>query len=182
MLRNPISKKNLLLISLGALALAVLAAMTASQMSRAAQADERSGALHVTKDCLAYTNDAGAYCTIVSSNLGELVGAKVFYTQAAVGCDTGAASYPCPPTPPATPEGAVISLDSNVVLYVGTGNWAVGRCTLDLNSSGLCTFSDGTGTLSGFHGRVAVSYTPTAADPGLFTWTGTYSFNPESNR
>src|SRR5580700_917590 len=181
MLQNPVLKKCLILISMGMLALVVLSAMALSTMPKAAQANEGSEELHVTKDCSADTNDAGTYCTIETSNLAEMVGAKVFYTQPAVGCDTGAASYPCPPTPPATPEGAVIALDSNVVLYVGTGDWAVGRCTLDLNSSGLCTFSDGTGTLSGFHGRVAVSYTPTAADPGLFTWTGTYSFNPESN-
>jgi hypothetical protein len=176
MLRNPVSKRIITSVLLGLLALAALAAMTLSPVPRAAKADERNGELHVTKDCSTDTNDAGFYCTIETSNLAELVGARVFYTQAAVGCDTGATSYPCPPTPPATPEGGVIVFDSNVVLYVGTGEWAVGRCTLDLNSNGLCMFSDGTGKFAGFHGRVAVSYTPTAADPYLFSWDGTYSF------
>lgn len=182
MLRNSVSKKSVISISLGLLAVAVLAAMTLPLMPRAAHAAERNGELHVTKDCSEYTNDAGTYCTIESSNLGELVGAKVFYTQAVVGCDTGATTYPCPSPAPATPEGGYIALDSNVVLYVGTGDWVVGRCTLDLNNSGLCTFSDGTGKFTGFHGRVAVSYTPTAADPYLFTWDGTYRFSPEPDR
>jgi hypothetical protein len=168
MLRNSVSKKSVISISLGLLAVAVLAAMTLPLMPRAAHAAERSGELHVTKDCSADTNDAGAYCTIESSNLGELVGAKVFYTQAAL--------------PPATPEGGYIALDSNVVLYVGTGDWVVGRCTLDLNGSGLCMLSDGTGKFTGFHARVAVSYTPTAADPYLFTWDGKYRFSPEPDR
>jgi len=178
MLRNPVSKRSLISISLGLLALAVLAAMILPLMPRLAHADERNGELHVTKDCSAYTNDAGTYCTIESSNLGELVGAKVFYTQAVVGCDTGATTYPCPLVPPATPEGAYLSLDSNAVVYVGTGDWVLGRCTLDsTGNSGLCTFSDGTGKFTGFHGRVAVSYTPTATNPYLFTWDGTYSFS-----
>jgi hypothetical protein len=178
MLRNLVSKRNVISI---ALVLVALAAVSLALKPRAAQADEQSGELHVTKDCSMDTNDAGFYCTIVTSNLAELVGARVFYTQAAVGCDTGATSYPCPPTPPATPEGGVIPYDANAVLYVGTGEWAVGRCTLDLNSNGLCTFSDGTGKFRGFHGRVDVSYTPTAAYPFLFTWNGTYSFTSGSN-
>src|ERR1700738_3808372 len=142
MLRNRSSKKSVISISLGLLA--VLAAMTLPMMPRAAQRDERRGELHVTKNCSAYTNDSGSVCTITSSNLAEIeVGSKVLYTQAVVGCDIGGGPYPClAPLP--TPEGGYISFDSNAVLYVGTGDWAVGRCTLDSTGNhGLCTFSGG---------------------------------------
>jgi hypothetical protein len=79
-------------------------------------------------------------CTITSSNIEQIgVGSKVFYDQAA-----------------GIPAGL---LDSNVVLDDGTGNRAVGRCTLDLATGhGLCTFSDGTGQFTGFEARVDVSY------------------------
>jgi hypothetical protein len=182
MLRNPVSKRSVISISAGLMALAVVAAMTLSLVPRAAHADERNGELHVTKECSAVTNDAGTFCTITSSNLPEIeVGSKVLYTQAAVGCDTGATAYPCPLVPPATPEGAYIALDSNAVLYVGTGNWAVGRCTLDnTGNSGLCTFSDGIGRLAGFHARVNVS----TSDPNFinYKWDGTYRFSPLHER
>jgi len=73
-------------------------------------------------------------------------------------------------------------LDSNVVLYVGTGDWAVGRCTVDVNNIGLCTFSDGTGRLTGFTARVVV--TPFSSSPTEvnYHWDGTYSFSPEPPR
>ena len=69
-------------------------------------------------------------------------------------------------------------LDSNVVLYAGSGDWAVGRCTLDLSTTlGLCTFSDGTGDLTGFTARVNVS--PVSPPDGVdIQWDGTYSFDP----
>jgi hypothetical protein len=115
---------------------------------------ERNRELHVTKECSQNTRLPGGFCTITSTNLPAIkVGSKVYYTQ-----NTGI------PT--------AFALDSNVVLDAGSGNWAVGRCTLDLSFSGLCTFSDGTGQLTGLHARVAVSYTG-----GFdFRWDGTYSF------
>jgi hypothetical protein len=65
-------------------------------------------------------------------------------------------------------------------LDVGTGDWAVGRCTLDLNTGlGLCTFSDGTGKLTGFQARVNVSPFPDFVN---YHWDGTYSFSPEGDR
>jgi hypothetical protein len=116
----------------------------------------RSGALHVTNECSQNTGMPGTFCTITSSNLPEItVGAKVFYDQAA-----------------GIPAGM---LDSNVVLHVGTGNWAVGRCTLDGSTgSGLCTFSDGVGPFTGFRARVDVSH---SGGPN-YRWDGTYSFSP----
>jgi hypothetical protein len=162
MLRNPVSKRSIISISLGMLALTALAAMIFPLIPRAAQADERNGELHVTKSCINYTFAAGSYCTIMSSNLPEIAaGSTVFYTQAAVD--------------PTTPEGSNIGLDSGTVLYIGTGDWAVGRCTLDgTGNSGLCTFSDGVGRLTGFHARVVVSST----DDINYDWNGTYSFGP----
>lgn len=174
MLRNPVSKRTVVSISLFLLALAGLAAMILPSMPRVVHADERNGELHVTKNCSAETNDAGSFCTITSSNLPEIeVGSKVFYTQGLVGCNTGATAYPCPTLPP-TPEGVDIAFDSNAVLYVGKGNWAVGRCTIDATGNfGLCTFSDGTGRLTGFRARVDVSST----DGVNYQWNGPYSFN-----
>jgi hypothetical protein len=70
-------------------------------------------------------------------------------------------------------------LDSNVVLDAGNGDRAVGRCTLDLVSGlGLCTFSDGTGRLAGFHARVDVS----ALGGKQWAWDGTYRFRSEHDR
>jgi hypothetical protein len=121
--------------------------------------------LQVTKECSQDTGAAGDFCTITSSNLAAIKkGSKVFYDQAAGIPNCSKSSPPCP---------ASGLLDSNVVLYVGTGDWAVGRCTLDLGTgSGLCMFSDGTGQLTGFQARVDVSYT------GGFNyrWDGEYSF------
>jgi hypothetical protein len=114
----------------------------------------RSGDLHVTKECSAYTGLAGSFCTITSSDLGEIqIGSKVLYDQAA-GVPTG-------------------MLDSNVVLDAGNGDRAVGRCTLDFATGlGLCTFSDGTGQFAGFHARVDVTH---LGGPN-WAWDGTYSF------
>jgi hypothetical protein len=174
MLRNPVSKRSVISISVGLMALTVVAAMTLSMVPRAAHADERNGELHVTKECSAWTLDNGAFCTITSSNLPEIErGSKVLYAQAPVGCDNGGTTYPCT-VPLPTPEGGYISVDSSAVLYVGTGDWAVGRCTLDsTGNSGLCTFSDGIGRLTGFRARVVVSST----DGLNYSWNGTYSFN-----
>jgi hypothetical protein len=171
MLRIPIPKRSTISISLGLLMLAVL---ILPSMPRVVRADERSGELHVTKNCSAETNDNGSFCTIMSSNLPEIpVHSRVYYTQGLVGCDTGATLYPCPTLPP-TPEGMDIVFDSNAVLYVGKGNWAVGRCTIDSTGNfGLCTFSDGTGPLAGFQARVDVS----SKDGINYEWKGTYSFN-----
>ena len=119
-------------------------------------ASGRSGKLHITKNCQSYTGGAGSFCTITSSNLREIpAGSVVLYDQAA-----------------GIPAGL---LDSNVVLDAGNGNRAVGRCTLDgVTSRGICTFSDGTGELTGFTARVDVS--PFPSDLVNYHWRGTYSF------
>ena len=112
----------------------------------------QSGQLHLTKECSENTGQPGGFCTFTSSNLAQItVGSKIFYDQA-----------------PGIPTGL---LDSNVILDAEDGNRAVGRCTLDLGTGlGLCTFSDGTGQLTGFTARVDVVCTVDC------TWDGTYKF------
>ena len=120
-------------------------------------ASERNQRLHVEKNCGAYQGVAGQFCTIKMSNVGEIkVRSKIFYDQAA-----------------GIPSGL---LDSNVVLDAGNGDRALGRCTLDFATlSGLCTFSDGTGVLTGFHARVDVSH----LRDDDWAWDGTYGFSRE---
>jgi hypothetical protein len=125
-------------------------------------ASPRSGALQITKECSNYFGQPGEFCTITSSSLSEIApGARVYYTQ-----------------PAGVPAGV---LDSNVVLDAGGGNRAVGRCTLDLSTFlGVCTFSDGTGQLAGFHARVDV-FPPGYYGDDWF-WKGTYGFTPGAGR
>lgn len=120
-----------------------------------ATSTERSGALHVTKECSQYNGQAGSFCTITSSNLKAIdAGSKVIYAQAA-----GAAG-----------------LDSDLVLYTGPGNSAFGHVTLSWATlSGVVTFSGGTGQFRGFEASVTVTYN---ANTNLWYWDGTYSFNP----
>jgi hypothetical protein len=115
------------------------------------------GLVRIAKECRPEFNPfvAGDFCTITSSNIDAIpAGSKVYYTQVA---------------------GIVpLLLDSNVVLDAGGGNRAVGRCTLDfLTGLGLCTFSDGTGTLAGFRARVDVS----ALGGVNWSWRGKYGFD-----
>jgi hypothetical protein len=152
-LRYAITKSSLFMLAGG------LAALALSMNPGVAWASEgRSGELHVMKECSQDKGDAGDFCTITYSSLTEItVGAKVFYDQAIN-----------------IPRGL---LDSNVVLDAGSGNRALGRCTLDLTTAlGLCTFSDGTGDFAGFHARVQVDCRSGCR------WDGTYSFKPEEAR
>lgn len=127
----------------------------------ASASSERSGRLHIMKECSENTGLPGAFCTVTFSNLAAIpVGSKVFYDQAGN-----------------TVPGV---FDSDVVLDAGNGNRAVGRCTLDgATAAGICQFSDGIGELAGFHARVDVK--PTTPDLVNYDWRGTYGFN-ESGR
>ena len=112
-------------------------------------------AFHATKDCSGFTGLVGAYCTIRSSNVKALkVGSKIFYVQVA----------------------SRTALDSDTVIYVERGSVATGHCFLrHATGVGLCTISDGTGTLAGLRLRVRVK--ADSSIPGLFHWDGTYSFS-----
>jgi len=58
---------------------------------------------------------------------------------------------------------------------VKRGTVATGHCLLRFATGvGLCTVSDGTGALAGFHARVRV--TADSSIPKLWHWDGTYSF------
>jgi hypothetical protein len=136
--------------------LAVLAMSATVAVGAASPAsNSRSGALHVTKECSAYTGLVGSYCTITSSNLALIkVGSRVVYARAA----------------------GATSLDSDVTLVVGNHKVAFGHCQLDFGTgTGLCTFSGGTGPFRGFAASAAVSY---LGGPN-WAWNGTYSFDSD---
>jgi hypothetical protein len=131
-------------------------------LAAAATSPERKGKLHLVKETSEYTGLPGSFATITFSNLAEIpVGSKIFYDQA-VDVPTGL-------------------LDSNIVLDAGNGNRAVGRCTTDLVTwIGLCTFSDGTGTMAGFHARLDVSLK--SLELGTFDLRGSYGFTQHGSK
>lgn len=115
---------------------------------------DRSGQLHVTKECSAYQGRANEYCTIVSSNVGEIgAGARVIYAMAAG-------------------DG---KLSSDISLDCGASGIASGHVELDLGTgTGQVTFDGGTGAFAGFNASAEVSADAT----GAWHWEGTYSFSP----
>lgn len=122
----------------GLMVAACFVALALSQTAALAGESKRSGPLHLTKECSSYNGAAGDHCTIIASDFSQIgIGSNIFYDQAM-----------------GTPSGL---LDSNVLLDTVNGR-AVGRCTLDLGTGlGLCTFSDGTGSFSGFQARLDVT-------------------------
>ena len=136
-------------VLLAALGFSVSAASSRNQTLRGTKP------LHVTKDCSGSRGVEGNFCTIRSSNVKALkVGSKIFYLQAA----------------------GKNELNSDTAIYAGPGNIAAGHCLLHFATGlGLCTFSDGTGTLAGFRARVRVTHD--SSIPDLYHWDGTYSFS-----
>jgi hypothetical protein len=146
--------KSVLGLATGVALLAALG-FSGTAASSQNQATRETKAFHATKDCSGFTGLVGAYCTIRSSNVKALkVGSKIFYVQ----------------------EAGQTALDSDTVIYVKRGSVATGHCHLGPPPEvGLCTISDGTGTLAGFRLRVRVR--ASSSIPKLFHWDGTYSFN-----
>jgi len=146
--------KGFLGLVAGAVLLVVLG-FSVSAASSQNQAPRGTKAFHATKDCSGFTGLVGAYCTIRSSNVEALkVGSKIFYLQ----------------------EAGKTALDSDTVIFVKRGSVATGHCLLRFaTGAGLCTISDGTGTLAGLNLRVRV--TASSSIPKLWHWDGTYSFN-----
>jgi len=140
-----------------ATAVALLAALVFSVSAASSRNQVLGGTkeFHATKDCSGFTGLVGQYCTIRSSNVKALkVGSKIFYFQAA----------------------GKTALNSDTTIYVKRGSVATGHCLLRFATGvGLCTMSDGTGTLAGFRLRVRV--TADASIPELWHWDGTYSFS-----
>jgi hypothetical protein len=143
---------SVLVVAGAVFSLAALAfsASAASSQNRA----PRAKAFHATKDCSGMSGLAGAFCTFRSSNVKAIkVGSKIFYFQA----------------------GGTTGLNSDTAIYVRRGTVATGHCRLSAAAAvGLCTISDGTGALAGFHARVRV--TPDRSIPKLWHWDGTYGF------
>jgi len=138
---------------IGLILVAVLAgALAVASQARTNASSSRARGLHVTKDCSAYQGQPGQYCTITASNLGAIrVGSKVFYFEAA------------------TAGG----LDSDLALYAGPGNTALGHVVLPGNT-GVVTLRGGTGDFRRIQARVVV--TQDDQDPNLWHWDGTYRF------
>ena|SRR5256885_5945198 len=139
--------------------------------SASARGDERSGSarsgtLHLSKECSAYTGLAGSFCTITKSSLSEIkVGTREFALKDA--------------------NFAANSLESDGVLYVRDGNLALNHCSIfDLTATsgriGTCTFSGGIGQLRGFHADVVVSVDKN--DPNIADFDGPYSFSKNDDR
>jgi hypothetical protein len=129
----------------------------------AAAQERQKGQIHLQKVCptTTFTGSPGSYCTITVSDF------------AAIPANVATVSYQ---EPGALPIGTLAFLDSKVVIYVGPGNWAAGRCTVDYSTGGgLCTMSDGIGTLAGFTARIDVRIDYAT---GVTYWDGTYSFDP----
>jgi hypothetical protein len=122
---------------------------------------QKSGALHLTKECSVYTGLAGSYCTITKSNLKEItVGTREFALKDA--------------------DLAAGTLNSDGLLYVRDGDIALNHCDISnifatKGVIGSCTFSGGIGHLSGFHAKVVVSVNKD--DPNKADFDGTYSFS-----
>ena len=156
------------------LALVLVAGFAASVASAQNQDLHGSGYLSLTKKCPKLATEG--YCSVTTSYLEAIpVGSKIYYVTGQAMTKPPISDQPVAPTP--IPPNM---LDSNIVLYVSPGNWAVGRCTLDYTTpfpfTGLCTLSGGAGQFAGFHARVDVSF------EGGWKWEGTYSFNPEQSR
>jgi hypothetical protein len=144
--------KRALLLATGVALLAALGSCVSAASSQN-QAPRKEKAFHATKDCSGFSGLVGAYCTIRTSNVKALkAGSKIFYFQ----------------------QASPTALDSDIVIYVRRGTVATGHCFLRPADPGLCTISNGTGKLAGFHLRVRV--TADTSIPKLFHWDGTYSF------
>jgi len=152
-LRIPTPITSLLALALAAGIVALTLSSRAGVASVSADS-ERHGDLQVTMNCANYTGAAGSSCTITTSNLEEIkVGSNCFMGQ-----------------PTNIPVGF---LDSNVLLEAGSGDWTVGRITVEFATGrGLGIFSDGTGQFAGLNARFNVSTT----DGLNFSWNGTYAF------
>jgi hypothetical protein len=122
-----------------------------------ASASAQTGALHITKECSQFHGKAGEFCTITSSNLKAIpIGSRVFYLKAA--------------------DFTIGQLDSDIVLYTGPGNSALGHVVLDFaTGTGTVTLDGGTGKFEDFHARVAVTFIAGVN----WAWNGTYHFNDD---
>ena len=141
------------------LAVTIAGAFAVASQARTAHHSPRHGALHATKDCSQYFGHAGEFCTIESSNLAAIpADSRVFYLE-----DAGATG-----------------LDSDLVLYAGPGNVALGHVTLSLTTfTGEVDLAGGSGSFQDFHAHVLVTLD---AKTGLWHWDGTYRFGRSAEK
>jgi hypothetical protein len=135
-------------------ALAVFAVIVSLDSSSAlAEGTQRSGELHVTKECSQYVNEPGAFCTIVTSNVSVIKsGMKVIYAEAA--------------------DPVTFAMDSDIILSSGHGPVAYGHVVLDVGgTTGTVTLNGGTGRFRHFHAIATVTC------PDICYWDGTYYFD-----
>lgn len=102
----------------------------------------------------------GGYCLITQSSFKILIGARVYYTDATV-------------------IAGVLTSPVTLRAFDERGSTATGQCTYYRPAfyppgHGICTYSNGTGKLAGFHASVMVG-PPTS--PGVFSLTGAYWFD-----
>jgi len=120
----------------------------------------RSGAFHLTKQCLEYTGLPGGFCSITASDLEQIeVGSKVYYASAA------------------TPT----SLDSDIIIDPpGPGNnQAFGHVVLDrVAAVGTINIRGGTGKFTHFNADIVSTRTNAALR--IWSLVGTYSFDPQN--
>ena len=141
--------KRIILLLVLAVGIAATAGFTRS---------DRSGALHVTKECSAYDpTTAGSFCTITSSNIKVIrAGMRVVYASAA-DLSTG-------------------TLDSDLVIRGRGHNAAFGHVVLDLHTlTGVVRLSGGTGKFT--HFRAGPLKVTCPAFPAC-SWDGPYKFRP----
>ena len=136
------------------LVMVMVAAIVATAGS--ASSTDRSGALHVTKECSHYAGAAGDWCTITSSNINAIrPGMRVIY------------SSPIDLTHR--------TLNSDLTIDGPGHNAAFGHVVLDASTfTCVVTLSGGTGRFSNLHAQVLVAC---PAFP-VCSWDGTYNFTP----
>jgi hypothetical protein len=114
---------------------------------------ERSGTLHLTKECSEYTGAPGSFCTIASSNYDAIpVGSKVVYAEAAT---------------------ATGGIDTDIVVDTPNGDTVHGHVVLDgATQTGTVTLTGGTGELANLKADLVVA---PLAEPN-YSWDGPYSY------
>jgi hypothetical protein len=113
----------------------------------------RTGTLHMTKECSEHTGEAGAFCTIDSSNFEAIPpGSKVVYAEA-VTADGG--------------------LDCDIDVRTPNGDTAHGHVVLDgATQTGTVTLAGGTGALATIDAELTVA---PLGEPN-YSWDGPYSY------
>ena len=113
----------------------------------------RSGTLHLTKECSEYTGEAGAFCTVTSSNVDAIpIGSVIVYAEADT-ADGGS--------------------DTDLVINTPNGDTAYGHVVLDgPTQTGTVTLAGGTGQLANLAADLVVA--PLAAPS--YSWDGPYSY------